>query len=433
MLNMLEYKGTDTLYVIQIPIMDKWYTEYFYKIPWAEYRKIKFTLDFKSASLAEVKRHVIKHYTVRQAKYTDDEIEILPAGYAEALYSVIMELSDSGTLGNTPDELSLDKLNFKINIGRVKARRTIDIHMFTIICSVFKGYTFEALEKLSFDRICEIFAAAEKHMLDTGQLTNPIEFFKEGDNEDSEKDEDEDMKTALNFKGKKKTIQKEIEDEKPEIKDDNDILLSNLAKEAKRLSEYKPEQKEKEKEPELMESFTVKKSEIEELESTPVLSNNYSYYKKRLMSITKDEKELAKFENFIKVLESEYSPMQISKMHPQREKMQAKENERVQELISRNIEGYLEAKKNNEFFSTKGIEDNDFTGHTSYENMLAEAIESGIKPAGSEIIEARKRAEEKLKKQKEEEIIKREIGNKKVLTSKDIKRLKALKSQKDKE
>jgi len=166
------------LYMVTLPYgIGKEHTEYFTRIPWGEYKRIRFAERFNSISTYELKLKIFRDYTVRTIPRTEYEIELLPAGIVDTISNLIMYVSDSGMLPDAQGNVNIPGFTNRLNLYRKIASTNVEYQMYTIICLVFKGYTFEMLDRLPFDRIASLFANAEKHLVDTGVLKTPLQIF----------------------------------------------------------------------------------------------------------------------------------------------------------------------------------------------------------------------------------------------------------------
>lgn len=166
------------LYMVTLPYgIDKEHTEYFTRIPWGEYKRIRFAERFNSMSTYELKLKIFRDYTVRAIQRTEYEIELLPAGIVDTISNLIMYVSDSGMLPDAQGNVNIPGFTNRLNLYRKIASTNVEYQMYTIICLVFKGYTFEMLDRLPFDRIASLFANAEKHLVDTGVLKTTLQIF----------------------------------------------------------------------------------------------------------------------------------------------------------------------------------------------------------------------------------------------------------------
>lgn len=171
---------------MEIPHALGLHVEFFTKIPWAEYRRIRHAQQILSIPETDLEMQIFRDYVVPAGKYTISQIERLPAGVVSTVVSIIMELSDSSTFPGSTGEIPLEDLTLRVNAQRFGVATQLDLQMMTTICAVFKGYTFEALGKLSFDKIIQLFAAAERHLINVGAISQPLEFGRLSDMEEDE-------------------------------------------------------------------------------------------------------------------------------------------------------------------------------------------------------------------------------------------------------
>jgi hypothetical protein len=166
------------LYVVDIPYgLNRVHTEYFTRIPWGEYKRIRYAERFNSLSNFELKVKIFREYTLRTPKWTDLEIDYLPAGIVDTVANLIMYISDSGIIPDSNGNINIEGFTQRLNMYRTLSVTNVEYQMYTIICVVFKAYTFEALDKLPFDRIASLFASAEKYLLENGVLKSPLEIY----------------------------------------------------------------------------------------------------------------------------------------------------------------------------------------------------------------------------------------------------------------
>ena len=172
--------GNKPLYVLDIPVIgNRTFTVFFTKIPFGMYRRIRHAYKFVSTSETELEDQIFRDYTLPEGKYTLENIENLPAGVVSVVSKLIMELSDSKTIpDDKTGEVEIDAFSTRMEGQRVVCRVSLELQMYTTICAVFKGYTFEDLEKLPFDKIHQLFACAESHLLNIGALREPLSFHR---------------------------------------------------------------------------------------------------------------------------------------------------------------------------------------------------------------------------------------------------------------
>ena len=178
-MNILKYKDIP-VFVISLFVNGNEETFYFTKIPLGELQKIRHYQEFRSLPIPELEDQIFMEYTLPQRALDLSLIDELPGGMVSTVAQTILRLSEPGTwpdiYGNTREQDFHDKLH----IARIIAGTDIELQMMTIICSVFKGYTFEALKKLPFDSISQLFACAERHLIDIGAFSAPMSFERIG-------------------------------------------------------------------------------------------------------------------------------------------------------------------------------------------------------------------------------------------------------------
>lgn len=173
------------LYVVEIPLLDQVFVEYFTRIPWGEYRRIRHSLQYKSIPNEELEMQIFKEYIVPRDKYLLSEIEMLPAGVISVVAECIMTLSDSGTFPNEEGDIDVDGLTLRLNGQRYNVATNVELQIFTTICAVFHGYNFETLSDLPWDKILQLFACAERHLLNIGAIGEGMTFDRIGTEEEN--------------------------------------------------------------------------------------------------------------------------------------------------------------------------------------------------------------------------------------------------------
>ena len=162
--------------MIDIPYgFNKTHREFFTRIPWGEYKRIRFAERVQSIPSHDLKVSIFRDYTVRSPKWTEAAIDSLPAGIVDTVADLIMYVSDSGII---PDaQGNMDVLGFitRLNMYRAISGSNVEYQMYTMICIVFRAYTFEMLDKLPFDRIASLFASAERYLIENGLIKGPLE------------------------------------------------------------------------------------------------------------------------------------------------------------------------------------------------------------------------------------------------------------------
>jgi len=170
------------LYVIDIPYnLSSKLTVFYTRIPWGEYKRIRFAERAQSIAPWDLKMKIFRDYTVRDPGWTDMEIDLLPAGVVDTIADLIMYVSDSGIIPDKDGRINIPAFTYRLNMYRSIARTNVEYQMYTVICLVFKAYTFEMLDKLSFDKISSLFASAERYLLENGMLKQPLEIYNPED------------------------------------------------------------------------------------------------------------------------------------------------------------------------------------------------------------------------------------------------------------
>ena len=166
------------LYVIDIPYgWDSIHTEYFTRIPWGEYKRIRFAERVQSIPSYELKVKIFRDYTVRTPGWTEKAINALPAGIVETVADLIMYVSDSGIIPDSQGKINIPAFTTRLNMYRAIASTNVEYQMYTVICLVFRAYTYEMLDKLPFDRIASLFASAERYLLENQILKAPLQIY----------------------------------------------------------------------------------------------------------------------------------------------------------------------------------------------------------------------------------------------------------------
>ena len=224
-LDIFKYKDIP-LYVVDLPYgLNRVHREYFTRIPWGHYKRIRYAEKVQSLSSYSLKIKIFRDYTVSDVPRSDEQIGILPAGIVDTVSNLIMYVSDSGIIPDENGNINIPGFNARINLYRSLAQTNVEYQMYTVICLVFKAYTFEMLDKLSFDRISSLFASAEKYLLENGVIKAALQIYDPRTGEDP----------AL--KGKKAK-----EPQRPKTEDDHesDFVLKHFIK----LKEEKDKERE---------------------------------------------------------------------------------------------------------------------------------------------------------------------------------------------
>lgn len=354
--------------------------EFFTKIPWAEFRRIKHAEQYLSIPVSDLEVEVFKKYIVPEGKYSKKEIMMLPAGIVSTVVSVIMELSDSSTFP-VNGEVPIEDFELRIGAQRMNVALQLELQIMTTICAVFKGYTFEKLGRLSFDKILQLFAAAERHLLNIGAIAEPLSFFRLGEEDQEDK------------------AQEEIKITKEDIQNDMDLIKQHALVSKAKEKIPKPEAKK------------------------PII----------------DPKPLDEVPEGVLI-----KPNPVSDSHPHAEKLRELERARVAAINKARLErrslrsDYVApADKVTELNRVEttvpgihhggGFRATDFEGlkEMTYEEAAAQAAMDGLDVAGYEIIEKERKLKQKSNKKQmlEKEIEERTKGKK--LTLKQRKLLKA--------
>lgn len=373
------------LYIMEVSHALGVHREFFTKIPWAEYRRIRHAQKILSIPEPELEMQIFRDYVVPKGKYSLDDIRRMPAGVISSVVSVIMELSDSSTFPGSNGEIPLEDLTLRVNAQRYMVATQLDLQMMTTICAVFKGYTFESLGKLSFDKIIQLFAAAERHLLNIGAIGEPLEFSRLSDNqEEQEEPNKSELEEAL-----------EEADEASSIDKDMDLIKQYAAMDKVRKQEPKPEPK-PEPEPELEKPGLVV--------STSTLPDPYKV-----------------------------KPASVSETNPHRQKLAELEKERIRNIEKARASGRSQrtdfVRHSQEYTDANGIKvptpginhaggirKDDFEGVNTMtdEQAMEFAISDGLFPAGYEIIIKKEEAQKEKSANTLEEEIKKRVGNKRL-------------------
>jgi len=101
--------------------------------------------------------------------FTKVWIDEQPAGICTTVAELIMFLSGDQRDGD------LDILNQMIEASRAETN-VLDNTLYSIICRVYPAYQFSDLDKLPFPEILRVYACAEKILLETGMISEPVVF-----------------------------------------------------------------------------------------------------------------------------------------------------------------------------------------------------------------------------------------------------------------
>lgn len=162
--------------MIDIPYgLNKTHREFFTRIPWGEYKRIRFAERVQSIPAHDLKVSIFRDYTVRSPKWSEAAIDTLPAGIVDTVADLIMYLSDSGIIPDAEGNMDVPGFTTRLNMYRAISGSNVEYQMYTMICIVFRAYTFEMLDKLPFDRIASLFASAERYLIENGLIKAPLE------------------------------------------------------------------------------------------------------------------------------------------------------------------------------------------------------------------------------------------------------------------
>lgn len=163
------------LFRIKIPHGVNEESEFFFtKIPWGEYKHIRYLEKARILSPWDIKCKVFEKYLVETSILKSKDIENLPAGIVNTVADLILMLSDSGTIPQDDGTIDIPKFNSKLNLYRYIAQNSIEYKMYTIICLVFRAYTFEILERMPMDQILLLFGTAEAYCLENRIISSPL-------------------------------------------------------------------------------------------------------------------------------------------------------------------------------------------------------------------------------------------------------------------
>jgi hypothetical protein len=181
-IDIFKYKDIP-LYSVDLPYgKSLTHREFFTRIPWGEYKRIRFAEKVVSLDPFDLKIEIFKNYTYGWLRDASWHIDSMPYGIIETVADLIMYVSDSGIIPDSKGNIDIPGFNARLNMYRIIASNNVEYKMYTIICSVFRAYTFEALDKLPFDKIASLFASAETHLLETGILKEPLSVYNPEDN-----------------------------------------------------------------------------------------------------------------------------------------------------------------------------------------------------------------------------------------------------------
>lgn len=204
------------LYLIQYEIEGDIIPVIFKLIPWKEFKRIFHAKEYGTIPEEELWTLIFRLYTVLGNSLSDDEVDDLLAGVVMTTGKVIFNMSNSFGMPSRENGVELDRFMNKLNYARSISKVSIEKQMFALICSVYKGYTFQELEEMDFNEILELFVAAENHLLNIGVLSEPLSFSPVGQEteENKEKKEKPKQEIRLTAAEKQMLIAKQAQEEK---------------------------------------------------------------------------------------------------------------------------------------------------------------------------------------------------------------------------
>lgn len=332
------FKNKDIpLYMIDIPYgLNKTHREFFTRIPWGEYKRIRFAERVQSIPSHDLKVSIFRDYTVRSPQWSEAAIDTLPAGIVDTVADLIMYLSDSGIIPDLEGNMDVPGFTARLNMYRAISGSNVEYQMYTMICIVFRAYTFEMLDRLPFDKIASLFASAERYLIENGLIKAPLEVI------DPSKEAQPQPKKPVH-KTEESSIMEEFLKLKKREEEESKIESSSLVKEIPKHSQPKPQLKAESKtEPDSISDALLRK-----------------------FKANKSNKNV-------------YIP--------------PADRTTVANGVQMNVPGIKIDKAN----STGGFDDKDFQGPFMSDNeALAMQLEMGIIPAGYDLVLARKQQEVK--------------------------------------
>jgi hypothetical protein len=355
------------LYVVDLPYsINRTYKIYYTRIPWGEYKRIRFAEKVGSLSPWDLKVKIFRDYSVRDPSWSDFEIEVLPAGIVDTVANLIMYVSDSGIIPDSQGNIDVDSFTNRLNLYRLISSSNVEYQMYTIICLVFKAYTFEMLDRLPFDRIASLFASAERYLIENNVLKSQLEIY------DPRKAKEEKTITPVKTNAQKGSEEATI------LMDLLRIRNAENESSSEEIPASKPEVKKQNEVPSTAKRF-------ESLTPSSILPDE-DRPKPQAKSLTEELLEIRNAK--AKSAASTYIPPKDSA------------------VLANGIQMAVPGIQINKSNSTGGFDPEDFQGpFLTEEEALAMQYEMGIFPAGHEIIEARKEQE----REQEEIKIKEEV------------------------
>lgn len=163
----------------------------FRKIPYGEYKKIKQGAVLGQLKETDLEDLIFTRYVISASNVDIKLINELPAGIVTVVAQVIMQLSDPGTYPDMYGNVDVHEFQRRIDYARMLTQQRIDDKMFTVICSAFKGYKFNDLEKLPFDEVVRLFTAAENYLLEIGAYKDYVQFVSDQKEEEPKENKKE--------------------------------------------------------------------------------------------------------------------------------------------------------------------------------------------------------------------------------------------------
>lgn len=407
MIDILKWKN-QTIYYISIEIMGVEYKYFFRKIPYEEFKRIKHALEYKSLPEYELEMLIYRHYVISENEPDIEEILNLPAGIPTTLSTLILSISDTSTFPDEDGNLDLNILSNRIDYQRHNVRSEAEIQMMSIICTAFKGYTFESLSQLSFDKILQLFAASENMMLQFGILKDYISFTNN----------QEDPEVPDNNKENPKEKEKLFK-ESHSITRDTDH--SSLIEEFQKFREIKNKEKESEE--------TDNQNNIENAHSAPESDFKEIEIKPSGVIISTEKAKISEDNPNRKILESQ-EEKRIRIIEEARRKNKPLRTDIVRPRESQVQHGKTVVNVTGINYKNSGFNESDFEAPVmTEEEVISRAIQDGILPAGYDIMDKKKEKEREAKKKEQKERIEKMTNGKRRLTLRQMKELRESKGE----
>lgn len=132
-------------------------------LTYAEHKAINSLLANQSIDQILVWAHIWQECVLDS--YWHDEYLILPAGLHKTLAELIIFMSGPQSETGLKDLIEASRSN----------ALTLEMQMKSVICRVYPGYTIDKLDEMQFNKIVQLFAMAERAMLDSGLIQKPFE------------------------------------------------------------------------------------------------------------------------------------------------------------------------------------------------------------------------------------------------------------------